>query len=64
MAKAKGKSKRDILRDRVVELVVEFIKNEGGISEYDLQMLFYNRSKKAVYAALEQVPINFKSEGE
>jgi DNA-binding XRE family transcriptional regulator len=41
MAKPKKeKSKRNILRDRVVDLVVEFIKSEGGISQYDLQTLF------------------------
>jgi hypothetical protein len=51
----KEKSKRDILRQRVVDLVVEFIKSEGGISQYDLQILFYNRSKKAVFAALDRM---------
>jgi hypothetical protein len=60
MAKPKKeKSKRDILRDRVVDLVVEFIKSEAGISQYDLQILFYNRSEKAVFAALDRMPIIF-----
>ncbi|MFA6270025.1 MAG: hypothetical protein WC657_02335 [Candidatus Paceibacterota bacterium] len=60
MAKPKKeKSKRDILRQRVVDLVVEFIKSEGGISQYDLQILFYNRSEKAVFAALDRMPIIF-----
>jgi hypothetical protein len=53
----KEKSKRNILRQRVVDLVVEFIKSEGGISQYDLQILFYNRSEKAVFTALDRMPI-------
>ncbi|MGA7577534.1 MAG: hypothetical protein ACLQUW_15850 [Desulfobaccales bacterium] len=37
---SKTESKREILKDKVVELVKEFIKTEGGISPYDLEVLF------------------------
>jgi hypothetical protein len=33
-------SKRELLRDKVVDLVKEFIKNEGGITVSDLAALF------------------------
>lgn len=33
-------SKSDLLRDRVVDLVREFIKTEGGITGHDLRQLF------------------------
>jgi len=33
-------SKREILRDKVVDLVKQFIKTEGGINPNDIQLLF------------------------
>jgi hypothetical protein len=33
-------SPREILKDKVVQLVKEFIKTEGGITPYDLEALF------------------------
>lgn len=35
-------SKKEILKDKVVSLVKEFVKTEGGISWQDLQILFGN----------------------
>lgn len=35
-----GQSKREILKDKVIALVNEFVKTEGGITSVDLQMLF------------------------
>jgi hypothetical protein len=51
-------TKRDILKEKVVDLVKEFIKTEGGITGYDLQALFgpislYNE----VATALGEFPI-------
>ncbi len=33
-------SKREIIKDKVVLLVKEFLTNEGGITHYDLEALF------------------------
>ncbi len=33
-------SKKEILKDKVVKLVKEFIATEGGINAYDLEALF------------------------
>jgi hypothetical protein len=33
-------SKREILKDKVVDLVKEFIKTEGGLTQKDLSILF------------------------
>jgi hypothetical protein len=37
---SKDVSKHELLRDKVVDLVKEFIKTEGGITAYDLEALF------------------------
>lgn len=50
------KKKRDILRDRVVDLVLEFVKTEGDISQSDLRILF---GPGRVIAALDKIPVNF-----
>lgn len=50
-------SKREILRDKVVDLVKEFINTEGGITDYDLKRLFGYHG--AVQMALGQIQINF-----
>jgi hypothetical protein len=33
-------SKKEILKDKVVQLVKEFMASEGGITPYDLEALF------------------------
>lgn len=37
---AEGQSKKEMLKEKVVALVKEFVKTEGGITPYDLQKLF------------------------
>ncbi|MGO8763197.1 MAG: hypothetical protein ACLP2P_05335 [Desulfobaccales bacterium] len=55
---SEDKAKRELLRDKVVDLVKEFIKTEGGITGYDLQALFgpislYNE----LATAIGEIPI-------
>jgi hypothetical protein len=68
---AKGQSKREILRDKVVALVKDFIKTEGGISQDDLQVLFGNpvdpqKTREfimfGVAAALGGIPVSFSEQ--
>lgn len=35
-----GQTKRELLKDKVVSLVKDFIKTEGGIGPNDIQVLF------------------------
>lgn len=54
------KSKRELLKNKVVDLVKDFIKTEGGITGYDLQALFgpvslYNE----IATALGELPITY-----
>jgi hypothetical protein len=37
---SEDKAKRELLKDKVVDLVRTFIKTEGGITPYDLEALF------------------------
>lgn len=55
---ATSQSKKDILRDRIIELVEEVINKEGGMSKLDLKFLFYEGS---VAAALFKIPTKFLS---
>lgn len=66
-----AQSKREMLKDKVVALVKDFIKTEGGISQDDLQILFGNPNdpRKAkdfmvegVIAALTDLPISFSEQ--
>lgn len=55
-----SKSKREILKAQIIELVKEFVKKEGGITGYDIQALFgpvslYNE----IATELGNVPIIF-----
>ena len=53
-------SKREILKDRVVNLVKQFIKAEGGISPNDVQALFGPPLLNSeVATALGQLPIRY-----
>lgn len=36
------REQREILRQKVVEVVKDFVENEGGITMFDLQILFGN----------------------
>jgi len=65
------KSKREILKEKVVSLVKDFLKTEGGITQDDLQVLFGNPNdpRKAkefmtsgVADALAEVPILFSEQ--
>ena len=60
--------KKEQLKEKVVNLVREFVKSEGGITQADLQVLFGDTSdpRKAkecmmfgVGAALRNMPISF-----
>jgi hypothetical protein len=51
------KNKRDLLRDKVVGLVKEFIKTEGEISLFDLEKLFGSYNQSEVSFALAGLPI-------
>jgi len=57
-------SKREILKDKVVQLVKEFINTEGGITPYDLEALFGSISPVSqfneVANALAIKPISLK----
>lgn len=54
-------SKREILKDKVVALVKEFVKTEGGLTQNDLQLLFegFLTMPGEVTAALAEIPILF-----
>jgi hypothetical protein len=53
-------NKRELLKDKVVDLVKMFIKAEGGITPYDLEALFgsISPSSHEVAAALAVQPIS------
>jgi len=56
-------SKRELLKDKVIDLVKEFIKTEGGISPNDIQFLFgmpYVHGEVAT--ALSDLPIRYDFE--
>jgi hypothetical protein len=36
------KEQREVLKEKVVEMVQNFVKTEGGVTSFDLQMLFGN----------------------
>ncbi len=53
-------SQRDILKEKVVDLVKEFIKTEGGIHPNDIQVLFGpTLLHSEVATALDQLPIRY-----
>ncbi|OGP71136.1 MAG: hypothetical protein A2Z73_06220 [Deltaproteobacteria bacterium RBG_13_60_28] len=54
--------KRDILKEKVVDLVKEFVKTEGSIDFCDLFCLFGDpfRQDQTVAAALAELPIFFE----
>ncbi|MFA4901821.1 MAG: hypothetical protein WC600_03655 [Desulfobaccales bacterium] len=54
---SEGMNKRELLKDKVVDLVKEFIKIEGGISQFDLEKLFGNYNLSEVSSALAALPI-------
>ncbi|MGO9622574.1 MAG: hypothetical protein ACLPT6_14355 [Desulfobaccales bacterium] len=47
-------SKKEILKDRVVTLVKEFVQAEGGITLVDIEALFGHNPHYEVIAALYQ----------
>ena len=55
----KTQSKRAILRDRVVDLVVEFVNQEGDISQNDLEYVLGRPFEKSVTFHLTQIPTIF-----
>ncbi len=63
----KSESKRELLRDKVIDLVKEFIEIEGEISLYDLNILFGQHSLgvnvNEVATALAHLPIIFTIAG-
>ena len=54
-------SKKDILKDKVVALVKDFIKTEGGITSNDLRSLFgeYKIIGNEITAALDHLLLTF-----
>ena len=51
------KPKLEVLRDKVIEMVLEFIKTEGDITFQDLKILF---GIGEVRRALDKMPITLK----
>lgn len=51
--------KSELLKDKVVDLVKRFVNTEGGITQYDLKILFGERPHQEVATALAEVPIKF-----
>jgi hypothetical protein len=56
---SKNISNRELLKDKVVSLVREFINTEGGITQYDLKILFGESPQQEVATALVEIPIKF-----
>ena len=56
---SKQESKRELLKDKVVDLVKEFIKNEGKFSHADLIKLFGGPPFSEVGAALAGLEMSF-----
>jgi hypothetical protein len=56
---SENKSKRELLKDKVVDLVKEFIKAEGGITQRDLKLLFGDFPNQQVATALSEINIMF-----
>jgi hypothetical protein len=54
-----SKSKRELLRDKVVNLVKEFVKNEGDITQWDIEQLFGKSGENIISPALVKLPISF-----
>ncbi len=58
---SESQNKRELLKDKVINLVKEFIKTEGGITPYDLEALFGSISPASqfneVAIALAEMPI-------
>lgn len=55
----KTQKKSDILRDRVAALVVEFVNQEGGISQSDLVAVLGRSYDLSVTYALYKIPTKF-----
>lgn len=57
-----SKSKREILKGKVIDLVKDFIKTEGEITFYDLEVLFGKHSLginvNEVATVLSELPIH------
>ena len=55
----KAQNKKEILREKVVDLVKDFVKTEGGISQNDLRVLFGDplHPYSQIAAALGELPI-------
>jgi hypothetical protein len=56
-----AQNKREILKDKVVALVKDFVKTEGGITQKDLQLLFegFSAMPGEVAATLSEMPVLF-----
>jgi len=56
-----AQNKREILKDKVVSLVKDHLTNEGGITSYDLNVLFGSPSRgieqNEIATTLAQIPI-------
>jgi len=50
-------TKKEQLKDKVVALVKEFLKTEGGLTQNDLQSLFGQWPHQEVATALADLPI-------
>lgn len=51
-------TKKEQLKDKVVALVKDFIKTEGGLTQNDLKYLFGEWPHQEVAAALAELPIS------
>lgn len=54
-----SESKRELLRDKVVDLVKEFVKTEGGFTHADLIKLFGGPPFSEVGAAIAKLNMSF-----
>ncbi|MBI4964107.1 MAG: hypothetical protein HY913_12580 [Desulfomonile tiedjei] len=53
------KSKREVLRDKMVDLVKMFVKAEGDITQADIEALFGYKSSSEMAAYLSSLPFLF-----
>ncbi len=56
-----AKSKKEVLENKVVALVKEFVKTEGGVNMKDIEEIFGLSRYSPITAALMELPISIKA---
>lgn len=64
MTEEKAKSPKEVLRDMVVDLVIDFVNKQGGMSNDDLYELFALGSDGSVPSGLSMIPMTFSASKE